>query len=237
MPLPPEDPPAGVPDWILTYGDLMSLLLCFFVLLAGMSELKTEKKDVLIAALLQQFGDPETVEAFLAAAKGHLHDRKKGLSSIPSNDANASEKKRAASNIRGKRGKAQNVQTIRDGKRTTIGGPALFEPGSTKLTNESKESLREIAEGLRGKRHIVEVKGYEPLGPSGRDDISPLDLAFQRARTVADFLASEGVRRNVLRVTVAASVENNAVPKLDDGQPMLNRVEILTLETIVQNFD
>jgi len=33
----------GIPEWVLTYGDLMSLLLCFFILLAAFSELKKEE--------------------------------------------------------------------------------------------------------------------------------------------------------------------------------------------------
>ncbi|MEM1097808.1 MAG: flagellar motor protein MotB, partial [Planctomycetota bacterium] len=26
-------PPAGAPEWMTTYGDMMTLLLCFFVLI------------------------------------------------------------------------------------------------------------------------------------------------------------------------------------------------------------
>tara|TARA_B100000674_G_C37960808_1_gene971916 strand:+ start:272 stop:1585 length:1314 start_codon:yes stop_codon:yes gene_type:complete len=32
-------PPTGAPDWMVTYGDLMTLLLCFFVLLFSFSEM------------------------------------------------------------------------------------------------------------------------------------------------------------------------------------------------------
>jgi flagellar motor protein MotB len=35
----PACPPQGAPDWMVTYGDLMTLLLCFFVLLFSFSEL------------------------------------------------------------------------------------------------------------------------------------------------------------------------------------------------------
>ena len=37
-----EEP--GIPEWIVTYGDLMSLLLCFFILLAAFSELKQPRE-------------------------------------------------------------------------------------------------------------------------------------------------------------------------------------------------
>ena len=34
----------GAPDWMVTYGDMMTLLLCFFVILLSMSEMKKDKK-------------------------------------------------------------------------------------------------------------------------------------------------------------------------------------------------
>ena len=38
----PEDEAPGVPEWVVTYGDMMSLLLTFFIMLVSMSELKEE---------------------------------------------------------------------------------------------------------------------------------------------------------------------------------------------------
>ena len=40
-----EDDPPGVPEWVVTYGDMMSLLLTFFIMLVSMSELKDEGKN------------------------------------------------------------------------------------------------------------------------------------------------------------------------------------------------
>ena len=36
--------PAGVPEWVVTFGDMMSLLLCFFILLQMFSEIKQERE-------------------------------------------------------------------------------------------------------------------------------------------------------------------------------------------------
>ena len=36
--------PAGAPDWMVTYGDMVTLLLTFFVLLLAMSEIKQDQK-------------------------------------------------------------------------------------------------------------------------------------------------------------------------------------------------
>ena len=35
---------GGAPEWMVTFGDMMSLLLCFFVILVSMSEMKQDQK-------------------------------------------------------------------------------------------------------------------------------------------------------------------------------------------------
>ncbi len=51
-----EDTPApGSPAWMATFGDLMNLLLCFFVLLFSMSTISEEKLKEVAAAMSQTF--------------------------------------------------------------------------------------------------------------------------------------------------------------------------------------
>lgn len=53
-----EEAPAVTQDWVLTYGDLMSLLLTFFIMLVSMSEIKQGDKYQGVADSLQQkFGN------------------------------------------------------------------------------------------------------------------------------------------------------------------------------------
>lgn len=46
----------GAPDWMVTYGDLMTLLLCFFVLLFSFSSLETKKFESLKESMRGAFG-------------------------------------------------------------------------------------------------------------------------------------------------------------------------------------
>ena len=52
----PPCPPMGAPDWMVTYGDLMTLLLCFFVLLFSFSSLETKKFESLKESMRGAFG-------------------------------------------------------------------------------------------------------------------------------------------------------------------------------------
>ena len=42
-----DDPPIAIPEWVVTFGNLMSLLLTFFIMLVSLSEMKSEEKYVL----------------------------------------------------------------------------------------------------------------------------------------------------------------------------------------------
>lgn len=50
-----DAPPAGSPAWMSTFSDLMNLLLCFFVMLFAMSEVKQDKLDQFVAAMNSTF--------------------------------------------------------------------------------------------------------------------------------------------------------------------------------------
>ena len=52
-----DDGPPGVPEWVVTYGDMMSLLLTFFIMLVSMSELKGDGSiRAMLDAIKESFG-------------------------------------------------------------------------------------------------------------------------------------------------------------------------------------
>ena len=53
---PPADEEKGAPMWVVTFGDLMSLLLCFFVLMLSFSEMDRKKYRVISGSMKNAFG-------------------------------------------------------------------------------------------------------------------------------------------------------------------------------------
>ena len=51
-----EEVEDGAPLWVVTFGDLMSLLLCFFVLLLSFSEMDRKKYKMVSGSMAQAFG-------------------------------------------------------------------------------------------------------------------------------------------------------------------------------------
>jgi chemotaxis protein MotB len=54
--LPQEEVEEGAPLWVVTFGDLMSLLMCFFVLLLSFSEMDRKKYRMVSGSMAQAFG-------------------------------------------------------------------------------------------------------------------------------------------------------------------------------------
>lgn len=57
------DCPAGIPAWVMTFADLMSLLMCFFVLLLSFSEMDVLKFKQLMGSVKFAFGVQSEIEA------------------------------------------------------------------------------------------------------------------------------------------------------------------------------
>ncbi|MBE9527024.1 MAG: OmpA family protein [Proteobacteria bacterium] len=55
--------PAGIPAWVLTFADLMSLLMCFFVLLLSFAEMDVKKFKQIAGSLKMAFGVQRDIKA------------------------------------------------------------------------------------------------------------------------------------------------------------------------------
>lgn len=104
----PEEAPAGCPAWLATYGDLMTLLLCFFVLLFAMSNVDEGKLAEVAAALS---GSPiNLIEIASIGTDGILEAMGNGIMEVP----NAVPKSQGPSNNEGTGGedKANDRQEV-----------------------------------------------------------------------------------------------------------------------------
>ena len=189
-----EDPPAGVPEWVVTYGDMMSLLLTFFIMLVSMSEMKTDdgKFRALMDSLEQVFG-PE-IGLHSSPGKGlpksSVYDKLASLGSSADGGMLKGNKK-----SKGPGGTNGTVRKIRDGQVITLGGPVAFDRFSAELSPSALSDLQAIIAAIRDKPNRVEVRGHdapEPFPPDCpyRDSV---DLSFARAHAVD----SQAVNRRV----------------------------------------
>jgi chemotaxis protein MotB len=245
MALPEPDSPPGVPEWVVTYGDMMSLLLTFFIMLVSLSELKNDdgKMRAALDAIRESFGP--SFGRFSAPGDS---SQRTSILDAPGSEGATSEGglKEAGRLSAGAAGEHVTVERINHGTRITLGGPATFGRFSAELTPAMKQNLLAIAAELAGVSTAIVVRGHaarEPLPPGGlpagsrdsetvlgRPPRDKLDLSFARAAAAADFLIECGIDPHRLRISAAGDSEPRRPGRQEDGQAVNRRVDVFSID-------
>ncbi len=203
-----EEPEPGIPEWVVTFGDMMSLLLTFFIMLVSMSEMKQDEQFQAVAeALREQVGHDLSA---ITLVPGSFRPRNS------TNEWNASmgRAKKKDMHNGGQENKAvtgenEKVQVIRPGEDSSIGGQIFFDEHETKLTEANKRALIQIIEQIAGKPQKIEIRGHtshRPVDPdSGFRDL--WDLAQARARSTMDFMVEQSISPSRIRLGNASDQE------------------------------
>ena len=216
-----KDPPAeeGAPLWMCTYGDLMSLLLCFFIMLFALSIIAEPRVQALVDTLTQDF----TGYAGSSSAKSP----KTRTTTTP---ADSAAKSKRTSTLAGGQptpgpvGESTEVHVISlDGETTKV---ILFDFGSDELTNQAALDLQAAFQRLRGSDHKIMVKGHAV--PTEENKVN---LAFYRALNVVDHFVAMGLRREVFEIVGDSTTvpRQNLLPAGTDPELAGASVEIIIL--------
>lgn len=237
MPGKKPDPPAGAPEWLVTYGDAMTLLLCFFVIIVSMSEQKRDQRFQKVAESLRRaFGgyDGSVGSIPLEAVPTNTLIQKLLELEVP-----IYQKEQGDSQEEGIHGKKFRVTNVRDGLEVVVGGQITFGRFSATLKPEARDLLGKTAERLRGYNTKILVRGHathEPLPPDSLYE-DQRDLAYARARATARVLAEHGVRPVRLRLVAAGDSEPLVRQAYTEERRAMNRrVEILVTEDLIEDF-
>ncbi len=235
MGMPEDDPPAGVPEWVVTYGDMMSLLLTFFIMLVSMSEMKDDSGDLRAAldALQERFGmTPEMISGIPGTS---LQEESMFSAIVSQGTRREGGLKKSGRDAPGALGAHEGVRRLSHGQQTTLGGNAEFERFSATPTASYESDLAQIAETLKGKANRVMVRGHaspEPL-PQGHAFADPYELSFARAEAVAARLVELGIREERLIVSAAGDSEPKIVTRDPDEQAANRRVDVFLTDLYI----
>jgi len=221
-----EEEEIGIPEWVVTFGDMMSLLLTFFIMLVSMSEIKEEEKfQMMLESMRRQFGHEASMDATI------LGDSSPANSSMPTIASMGRAKRkdimRGGNRVKSVSGEDNLVRTIRPGRDTTLGGVVFFGEDSAELTEEARESLARIAEQIVGKPQKVEIRGHASRKPvTGAAD--HWSLAYERSRVVMAALTELGIDPERIRLGSAGSHE-----PLDDSYDESSRQRNARVEVLM----
>lgn len=224
-----QDEGGGIPEWVVTFGDMMSLLLTFFIMLVSLSEIANEKKYRAILDALQQYTGYRTSPAAPAGESFPLNSLVEQLQTLGSftdrDNGHGGVKTRALE------GPDVRVYRTREGNSLQIGEPLHFAAGSVELSDEARRRLHDIASEIAGKPNKIELRGHaapEPLSETAAV-ADKTRLSYERARNVLRYLEELGVDHARLRVAAVADLE--PLPESgDESSQKHDRVQVVMLD-------
>lgn len=233
-----EDESVGIPEWVVTFGDMMSLLLTFFIMLVSMSEMKQEEKyQAMVESMKKRFGH----DASPVSVSPGDHQSRSSEFRVLSTMGRAKKKDTHNGGVPTKApvGEDERVRIVRPGGNTAIGTVVFFENGTLDLSQEAKSALDEQVKLLSGKPQKIEIRGHtaQQLATHGPQPVDAMDLAYRRCRNVMLYLTEQhGIPPERIRLASAGAWEPMYMSSDPDKVRKNPRVEVFLLEETVDQL-
>ncbi|MEM7764322.1 MAG: flagellar motor protein MotB [Pseudomonadota bacterium] len=210
---PASDEGGGVPAWVMTFADLMTLLMCFFVLLLAFSEMDAAKFKELSGSVKQAFGVQSEIEArtipkgtsviarefspgkpqptMINEIRQFTVDSNKNTLEFDEDDQDKEELEREAERIRQaltEEIEAGSVAVVTDEERVIIHilEKASFSSGDNRVRDSFRPTLTKIADLLTESKGRIDVAGHTDNVPIYTSRFrSNWELSTSRAVSVA----------------------------------------------------
>lgn len=217
--------------WMVTFTDLVSLMLTFFVLLFAMSSVKVDKWDTMIDALSQTL-NPEKVETIAAATARHnistvFRKRSVNLDYL----AVVLEEAMAKNELLNK----SRIMRLDDRLVVALPGDLLFEPASADLGKRARDAMFLLGGLLRNVGNQIGVNGHsDPEKPSSNAFSSNWQLSLARAVAVANMLKQSGYEDGIIPFGFASGRYSELPAHLSDAErkALGRRVDLVILPTV-----
>ena len=180
--------PEGIAPWVLTYGDMMSLLLVFFILLFSFATVDASKFSQIVVSLRGALG-------VLSGGKQLLKDGTTPSSRTAKGDSFYVEMgglQREIMDILKSVASKGQVKTRFEsrGLVVSIAGDVLFDPDSVVVKPKAKEIMLKLLELIKAFPNRIAVEGHTAETPTMRYR-SHWELSVLRATAVGTYLTEQ----------------------------------------------
>jgi chemotaxis protein MotB len=241
-----EDAPPGVPEWVVTYGDMMSLLLTFFIMLVSLSEIVAESKyRAVLTALDKKMGfttAPVAPPGKQFAANSHLSSPNETLGAeSPEDDGRGGVKSKSVE------GDDRRIKVTDEGTPQQVGSFLTFRPSTTNddgekefhLTGQAEAELFSIVRELRGKRNKIEIRSHVAAASSDSQGTTALitdgiTRSYDQGHAVFALLENGGIHPERIRITAAGTALAGEVES--DTKAPADRVEVYITDVFSSEY-
>lgn len=236
-----EEGHEGAPEWLISFADNVMLQMGFFVILFALN-ISPQRAAMGGSAEEPEHGAPGAATAsmldFAIAMRAAFNNPVNIDSSDPADQALIQRilerSGKGKSQDPGVAGDLENVQSLRPTEYYAVSGSVLFAEESAEIPTASEPTIAQIAEKVRGRTLVVEIRGHASAGESALDAENAMRLSAARALAVATALAGRGVDWWQMRLVVCADNDRvNAFPGSDTDDAANARVEVVVTNEIV----
>ncbi len=226
----------GLPGWMGTFADLVTLLMCFFVLLFAMSTTQEESFKELVKSLqsalgVQQLPEAGTREGLIMKNIPDLEPKTEAVDEL--GGMVQKEVDQIISDVRelimfNQLGGMVRVHENEDGAVISISDMILFPAGKVTLGAEGLEIMGKVAKVLTQFAYQIKVAGHTDNTPIRTSRFpSNWELSANRAADVVRFLIKRGVDPTLLAAVGYGSQRPVATNDTAEGRGQNRRVEII----------
>lgn len=231
----PEKPSQA---WQGTYGDMITLMLCFFVMLYNPSEIDPTQLATITQSLQMQ--ETETTTGGMSLSAGRLSDLGNNINSLPSLEKGKSlglAKKKAVSLLAPVVN--SNKITITSDERglvISLLSDNFFDEGSAEINiEETRDTLLRLSEffqsdEVKDRRFRIEGHTDDVQVAPGSPFPSNWELSATRAVNVLHYLADYGVNEDKFSVAGYADTRPKFSNETPEGRSYNRRVDIIILD-------
>lgn len=225
-----EEAPPGAPLWMVTYSDMITQVLAFFIMLFSFSSINEQKFAQAIASLQGAFGVlPAATQVMpLPLISGGTGEGKQEQT-VPISVIER-ELKSALKDEKGD----QSIRTEqRDGSLVLhFDAAVLFDSGHAEIKPGAHTALDAVAEVLLRSSNHVRIEGHtdsDPMIPNQQFSDN-WDLGYGRARMVMSYFTSHGIRPQRMYLASFADTVPVASNDTPEGKALNRRVDIVILK-------
>lgn len=218
-----EEPPVkcppckpGLPGWMATFSDMVTLLLTFFILLLSFAKTETAKYEAALGSIRNTFGGN-------VLQQGEVIERGKSPDDTPSmlesedpprpfpidfltmegildkheiNRESDEELEQMRSNLRQyDLDDYADIYEVKEGVKVHLKEKLYFQAGSVVIEKTLVEALEKMIKMMQKENWVVFVEGHAAEGETGQQ-MDAFELSAKRAEVVTRYLIKRGIRPN-----------------------------------------
>jgi len=227
-----EEDKENLERWLLTYADLITLLLAFFIILYVFSKQDSKRYDAMTMQLKAIFsGGTGVVDEGGRTGAQVLEGNVEG----PSNVEIRRQLEAQINGMSQTDGQENNISVITDERGIVIRimDKAFYDTGKADLKDRAKETLSRIAPVIKTVPNEIRIEGHTDNVPINTAEFkSNWELSVRRATEVVQYLIEKG-GVSPIRISAAGYSEYRPVAAndTDANRAMNRRIEIIVVNT------